>query len=132
MKNKQLEKLFLKYIEELSSKNMDMEVRENEEMWVLFGEEDFHINRQKNTLYLKVVDILMENIFNEEHVLDGKIEWIAYKKNPITLEHTISVGVDNPFVNPVLASFVKNQYIVKAIPYQYVRKMQKQNKNKSI
>lgn len=132
MKNKKLEQLFLNYMNLLSSSNIEIELKDNEEMWVLFGEEDFHINRQKNTLYLKAVDILMQNIFNEDHILDGQIDWIAYKKNPLTLEHQISVGVDNPFTNNTLTSFVENQYIVKAIPYQYVRKMQRQNKNKNL
>lgn len=132
MKNKKLEELFLNYMTVLSDNNIEVEMKDSEEMWVLFGEEDFHINKKSNTLYLKVVDILMQNIFNEDYILTGKIDWVAYKKNPITLEHQISVGVDNPFTNNTLTSFVQNQYIVKAIPYQYVRRLQKQNKNKVI
>lgn len=132
MKNKKLEQLFLNYMTVLSDNNIEVEMKDSVEMWVLFGEEDFHINRKNNTLYLKVVDILMQNIFNDDYILSGKIDWVAYKKNPITLEQQISVGVDNPFTNNTLTSFVQNQYIVKAIPYQYVRKLQKQNKNKVI
>ncbi len=34
MKNKQLEKLFLEYVNQLSNENADMQIKETEVMWV--------------------------------------------------------------------------------------------------
>lgn len=120
--------LFLTHLTEVSTNNLDMQVKEDEEMWLLFSEADFHINRKNNTLYLKPVDILIENIFKENLELEGKVDWVAYQKNPLTLEHLMSVGTGNPFTNEALFSFINNKAVVRAIPFQYVRKMQKQNK----
>lgn len=128
MKNKELEILFLTYLTDMTTNNVDMQVKEDEEMWLLFSEDDFHINRKNNTLYLKHIDILLQNIFKENLELEGKVDWVAYQKNPLTLEHLMSVGTGNPFTNQALVSFVNNKALVKAIPFQYVRKMKKQHK----
>lgn len=130
MKNKKLENLFLEYMTDLSSENIDIQLKEDEQMWLLFSEDDLHINRKNNTLYVKPVDVLMENIFNEDKVLEGQVDWVAYKKNALTLEHQISVGLGNPFTSNALTSFMGNKRVVKAIPYQYAKKMHKKDKSK--
>lgn len=130
MKNKKLEKLFLDYLTILANDNIDMQLKDNEEMWLLFGEEDIHINKQSNTLYVKPVDVLIENVFKEDKILEGHVDWIAYQKNTLTLDHKMLVGVGNPFTHVNLTSFSNNKTVVKAIPYQYAIKMHKQDKNK--
>lgn len=130
MKNKQLEKLFLEYVTQLANENVDIQLKDDEVMWILFGEEDFHINRRNNTLYIKPIDILMKDIFTEEYIETGAIEWVAYQKDMLNLDNKITVGVDSPFSNPVLSTQVVDKFIVKAIPYQYARKVHKKDKKK--
>lgn len=132
MKNKQLEKLFLEYVNQLSNENADMQIKETEVMWVLFGEEDFHINRKTNTLYIKPIALLIKDIFTEEYISTGVIEWVAYQKNMINLESKVTVGVNNPFINNSLATQNIDKFIVKAIPYQYAKKAHKQYKTNPV
>lgn len=127
MKNKKLTTLFLDYLTTLSQEDTNSQAGEEDQMWLLFSEEDFHINRKNNTLYVKPVDVLIENIFKDDSIETAQIEWVGYQSNPLTLQHKITVGVDNPFTNYSLSSFVNNQSIIKAIPYRYAVKMHKKN-----
>lgn len=125
MKNKQLEKLFLEHIAHIAQYGEDANARENEDMWLLFAQEDFHFNLKNNTLYVKPVDIMVSNVFQEVQVTDPGIQWVAYKKSPVTFEDKLAIGIDNPFLNDALASFTKGHKIVRAVPFQYARRIHK-------
>lgn len=126
MKNKKLEQVFLDYVNSIAGYGSDAHASEDEEMWLLFAQEDFHVNKKMNTLYVKPIDVLIENVFKLELIDIAKPQWVAYQQNPLTLQDKITVGFDNPFMNPTLASMKNGRSIVRAVPFQYAKRMHKQ------
>ena len=124
MKNKELEKKFLENLELLSSYNDNDVYMNNEEVgWFLFGSEDFHLNIQRNTLYLKKFGILLDNVLNEELL---QVEWVSMQqqKTDSKKAHFI-IGAGNPFENLQMSVNIKGKQIVRAIPYSFLKKNQR-------
>ena len=126
MKNKKLEKIFLDYVNTIAGYGADVQATEDEEMWLLFAEEDFHVNKKMNTLYVKPIDVLIQNVFKPEIIDRANPEWVAFQQNPLTLQDKITVGFDNPFMNPTLVTIKNGRSIVRAVPFQYAKRMHKQ------
>lgn len=124
MKNKDLEKLFMQYINTIAVLGINAQMSEDENAWILFGEEDFHLNKKNNTLYVKPFNHLMENIFPPHELENIVLDWVAFQENPETKESWLIVGPGNPFENEKLATIKNGISIVRAVPAKVAQRMQ--------
>lgn len=121
MKNKELEKRFLENINSISSyKSEAFYLNHGGEPWILLGQELFHINIKKNTLFLKPFELMIANSNAETLAIT---EWVAIKNQDDKGEMKIILGNDDPYQNEAMKENIQGKEVVRAIPYSYIKKM---------
>lgn len=125
MRKKQLEKAFIEYMETISEQDkQQLSVLAGQKSCIIFGTDELHYNPKRNTLYIKPLQMLMEQV--QSNVAP---QWCALvfevHEGQQVKEAQAVVGTQNPYESQPedICLKIQTRSFVYAVPYEFGRRI---------